>query len=342
MLQNFSYWLKRRIHKFPRLYDLVYRLVTLNLDFVLLTLGKARYPSSFGGLWTDRDDFHTLLAKKLWRNSLNSDEARQLERFSEEGFMILEKVVSAERIDQYLDELEKLRLEENTPLMVTSVELEHPIPYSDEVHKKYRSIRTVDDYFFLSSARNILFDPMVTHYLELLLDKPAVLTQSLNFLYGSQQGMHKDTAFVRVNSPMKLLGVWVALEDVEVGSGELIYFPGSHRWDDYLFSGHFKHYDKERDGADVLDHNYLWIYEEARKRGIKEQQFLAKKGDVLIWHADLAHGGANVVNDNATRRSLVGHFCPTNVKPLYSYYKPGQRKVFKDGERHYMSSYYRP
>jgi ectoine hydroxylase-related dioxygenase (phytanoyl-CoA dioxygenase family) len=152
--------------------------------------------------------------------------------------------------------------------------------------------------------------------------------------------MHKDTAFVRMNSPMKFLGVWIALEDVSAGSGELIYFPGSHRWEDYLFSGRFKHYDRERDGEQVLDDNYRWIYRQADQAGIEEARFLPKKGDALIWHADLAHGGANVVRESATRRSLVGHFCARNVKPLYAYYKPARRKVYADGDRRYMSSYY--
>lgn len=168
-----------------------------------------------------------------------------------------------------------------------------------------------------------------------------MLTQSLNFEHGSQQGMHRDTAFVRMNSPMKLLGVWIALEDVSEGAGELIYFPGSHRWEDYLFSDRFKHYDRDRDGEQALDDNYLWIYRQAGQREVEEERFLPRKGDVIIWHADLAHGGAEVTREGSTRRSLVGHFCPRNVKPLYAYYKPAQRRVYADGDRRYMSSYYR-
>ena len=341
MLSQWIYWLKCKMHRLPRLYGVLYHAATFNLDYLKLRLSRVVYPSRFGGLWTDRQDFTVQLDRKVRAGQVSVEEAQDLASFSEQGYLILPGAVSSEAIDAYLTDLDTLRTKDDTPLKVTSFELENPIQYNSEVHARYKSIRTVDDYFYLSGARALLFDETIERYLKLLLDKDPVLTQSLNFLHGSQQGMHKDTAFVVMNSPIKFLGVWIALEDVKAGSGELIYFPGSHRWQDYLFSGHFKHYDKMRDGPRSLDDNYLWLYREAEKRGTQEAHFLAKKGDVLIWHADLAHGGANVVDTNATRRSLVGHFCSQGVKPLYCYYKPAQRKTYTDGNWHYMSSYYR-
>jgi hypothetical protein len=341
MLSQLIYWLKCKMHRLPRVYGVLYHVATFNLDYLKLRLSRVDYPSKFGGLWTDRQDFPEQLASKLRAGQLNDDEARRLASFSKQGYLILPGAVPSAMIDAYLADLDSLRMQDDTPLKVTSFELEQPIQYNSEVHARYKSIRTVDDYFYLPGARALLFNQTIERYLHLLLDTDPVLTQSLNFLHGSQQGMHKDTAFVVMNSPIKFLGVWIALEDVTAGSGELIYFPGSHRWQDYLFSGHFKHYDKMRDGPQSLDDNYLWLYREAERRGIREAHFLAKKGDVLIWHADLAHGGASVIDASATRRSLVGHFCSRGVKPLYCYYKPAQRKTYTDGKWRYMSSYYR-
>ena len=81
---------------------------------------------------------------------------------------------------------------------------------------------------------------------------------------------------------MKLVGVWTALEDTKPGTGELLYLPGSHKWEGYLFSGRFKHYDEERDGKDQLDSWYQWILDEADRRGVAPQSFHAKNGDVLF------------------------------------------------------------
>ena len=55
----------------------------------------------------------------------------------------------------------------------------------------------------------------------------------------------------------------------------------------------------------------------ARDRGIREERFVARKGDILVWHADLAHGGSPIRVEGRTRRSLVTHFCPRSVKPAY-------------------------
>ena len=46
------------------------------------------------------------------------------------------------------------------------------------------------------------------------------------------------------------------------------------------------------------------------ERGLETKTFMAKKGDVLIWHADLMHGGAPIQDLERTRKSLVAHFMP--------------------------------
>lgn len=70
-----------------------------------------------------------------------------------------------------------------------------------------------------------------------MFERPAVGFQSLYFRWGSQQAVHQDTAFVKVSSPMEFAASWIALEDIKSGSGELEYYIGSHRLDDYCFTG---------------------------------------------------------------------------------------------------------
>src|SRR5581483_12413651 len=51
------------------------------------------------------------------------------------------------------------------------------------------------------------------------------------------------------------------------------------------------------------------LYEaEIRKRGVQPFRFLAKKGDVLIWHGNLAHRGSRAKDMNLERKSLIAHF----------------------------------
>jgi hypothetical protein len=59
------------------------------------------------------------------------------------------------------------------------------------------------------------------------------------------------------------------------------------------------------------------IHEMCAERGLKTERFMAKKGDVLIWHADLMHGGAKIEDPERTRKSLVAHFMPLGVMPTF-------------------------
>jgi ectoine hydroxylase-related dioxygenase (phytanoyl-CoA dioxygenase family) len=49
-----------------------------------------------------------------------------------------------------------------------------------------------------------------------------------------------------------------------------------------------------------------WIEEVAARH--PPHSFLAKKGDVLLWHGMLLHGGAPVLRRGTSRKSLVLHY----------------------------------
>lgn len=50
------------------------------------------------------------------------------------------------------------------------------------------------------------------------------------------------------------------------------------------------------------------IEEKIAHHQIKKQVFLAEKGDVFIWHANLFHGGEPHINKAKTRKSMVFHY----------------------------------
>jgi ectoine hydroxylase-related dioxygenase (phytanoyl-CoA dioxygenase family) len=56
-----------------------------------------------------------------------------------------------------------------------------------------------------------------------------------------------------------------------------------------------------------------YLETEIKKRGAKPEVFLARKGDVLIWHANLLHGGMPVLNPKLTRKSMVAHYFAEGV-----------------------------
>jgi len=336
------YALKRLLHTTPVLYAPLYSLVTLNWERVRRFAHGTRFPSYFGGMWTDRSDFRKILAEKVSRGLVDPTDTDLLTQWHERGFVVFNDAIDDETIDRLVLEFDRLPVSRPKDLRVTGGGHLESRPYDPALIKPHDSIRVVDYYFFSEAARSILFHPSITRFLKIVFEAEPLLTQSLSFEHGSEQAIHQDTAFVIMNSPLKFAAAWIALEDIREGSGELIYYPGSHRWSDFLFSGHFKHWDRERDGEAQLQAWHAWIHAEAHRRGVQQRFFRPKKGSLLIWHGGLAHGGARITDPTLTRRSLVGHYCAAGVRPLYHYYKPAQRRIYFDGNRRFTSSHYLP
>lgn len=130
--------------------------------------------------------------------------------------------------------------------------------------------------------------------------------QTLSYRYGSQQGPHSD--FVHLTSyPQNLMcGVWIALEDVRPGSGELSYFVGSHK-EKRLTRGDYEM-------APIVNGDYspfIGTFDsdwKAIAKRHKEERAYLKKGDVLIWDGNLIHAGNPRENLSLTRKSVVLHF----------------------------------
>lgn len=336
LLRNAIYSTKRLIQKNKALYGFLFFLITANRDSLQRIIFKDRYFSKFGGLWTDRK----ILANPGASAALSEETQSYLRQWRKEGFVIIPGAISHTVIDQFNARLDSFPHSRPEGLRVTLPDSHEGVAYSPEIMQTHASARLVDLYFHFPEARQILFSESIVSFLKMVFNTAPLLTQSLSFEYGSEQPFHQDTSFVIMTSPMAMAAVWVALEDVRPGAGALKYYPGSHRWGDYLFSGRFKHWDRERDGEAALQDWEKWRHSQAEARGVAPVTFEARKGDILFWHAGLIHGGAKITDDSRTRRSLVAHYCPAHVRPLYHFYKPGQRRIYRDGAHRFTTAFY--
>ena len=144
--------------------------------------------------------------------------------------------------------------------------------------------------------------------LSVLLDGKAILFQSINFLKGSEQASHSDSIHMTTYPLGGLLGVWIALEDITEENGPLHYYPGSHKLPYYLN----KDYDNEGNyfllGPKSYTDYEIMIEKKIKEQKLEKVRFFAKKGDLLVWHANLFHGGEPHINKNKTRKSMVFHY----------------------------------
>lgn len=271
------------------------------------------YRSPFGGFWPDRLDSEQLLAQKRAAGQLSGVDAQRFEHWQEKGYVVLPKAVPEATIDALRAEIASDWERGNPQVEIELCESEGGV-YPMQPALQHRPNKVVDYHTVSRNARNIEFAPAIRKFLEQLFERPPTAFQSLLFRYGTEQEMHQDTAYVVTRSPMQFVGCWVALEDVAPGSGELQYYEGSHRIPEYLW------FDRARcrppgyeDHADYL----AWVRQKSEEAGCKKASFLAKKGDALLWHADLVHGGSPRVDHELTRWSLVSHFCPSDVEPAW-------------------------
>ena len=156
--------------------------------------------------------------------------------------------------------------------------------------------------------RNIANDGQLREMLSCLMGGPAKLFSSINFLMGSEQATHSDSIHMTTYPLGGLLGVWFALEDITEENGPLHYFPKSHKLPYYLNQD----YNNEGDFFFLGKKSYTdyenMIAEKIREQKLNKIKFLARKGDMLIWHANLFHGGDPHLNKQKTRKSMVLHY----------------------------------
>jgi phytanoyl-CoA hydroxylase len=294
------------------------------------------YFSRFGGLWTDRDDAAQELDRRLDGGRITEHQAELLQEWMADGRVVLEGAVPVAAIERFEADITRAFAEGDERLLVERDGEKRPLAPGTPTSLA----RVVDAYAYYESARELLFAPAIVDFLSLVFDAPPLLFQSLSFDKGSQQAMHQDTAYVVTSSPLELAAAWIALEDVTPGSGELMYYRGSHRLPEYAFAGERKHWDAERDGEAPHAAWAAALESNAQAMGLEREVFLPAKGDALIWAADLAHGGSPVEDADRTRKSLVGHYCPEGVQPHYFTWNPKHAGVASDRGARYASSYY--
>lgn len=137
---------------------------------------------------------------------------------------------------------------------------------------------------------------------QLLCGEP-LICNSLNFERGSQQDFHIDTWYMPPPVDDKMVVASIAIDDVDADNGPMAFFPGSHLIPAYRFSdGRLN----EIPGESAQCRAYL--QREIVARGLQEVEFRGKSGDVLLWHAQLLHGGRPIRDMTKTRSSLVVHY----------------------------------
>jgi hypothetical protein len=282
----------------------------------------AAMPSRFGGLWPDLPNAADLIEGKLEIGQLTERQAEKLTFWMNNGYVILESAVSPVLADKAALDLDRAYAGGFPDLKFEchAVAPDH-IPWRPEINP--HPAKALDIHHFSPAVRDLMFADAIAEFLGLIFESKALASQTLGFLRGSAQEGHQDSAYVAYTVPRQFAATWAALEDVTIGAGELFYYPGSHRFEEFIYQDNYKSVHEaqrmtgERLSRDLVERHVRSLEERAVQRGIPKLPFATKKGDVLVWHADLVHGG-NPVSRATTRKSIVTHYCPKHLSPLFA------------------------
>ncbi len=253
--------------------------------------------------------------------------AEKIDFFIDEGYVIFEGAVDQSLCDEIRKDVDRsisgelpLRHIEGFPGGGRAKER----AVLDKENLSWGEAKLLDLHATSKNAQKAFFETDIKKFLEIIFEDEVLSFASLTFKHGSTQPVHQDSTYVKVDSPLKFAAAWLALEDIQPGSGELEYIPGSHKMEETLFNEKSKWFVPNTSEAENYSQN---LYKKAEKLGLKSEFFLPKKGDVLIWSADLAHGGAQDADRSKTRWSIVSHFCPLSNNPMYFYARNFGRKI---------------
>jgi hypothetical protein len=168
-------------------------------------------------------------------------------------------------------------------------------------------MRVHDAWKFDANAKSLAVNARVLDILSRIYGRRAWPFQTLNFPVGTEQHYHSDSVHFSSHPERFMCGVWVALEDVHEDAGPLLYYPGSHKWPIYT-NEHLNICNAKQPGIPgQATFEPLWelLVEHS---GLQPARFLPRKGQALIWAANLLHGGDVHRDRTRTRHSQVTHY----------------------------------
>lgn len=258
--------------------------------------------------WLDQNPSREDIINKTGFNDFSSHVQEQLINWPDNGYLILKNFFTESQVDEINSEVDNLLNNKSVDFNYTGRKIMFAFKQSQVIEK----------------CAN---DPKLIKILNFILDRDVEPFSSINFLKGSEQKAHSDYVHMTTYPPGNLIAAWMAFEDVDLNNGTIFYHPGSHKLP-YVLNPNFEHGGtKSRIGKNAYKKYELKMEEVITENHFEKKDFIAKKGDVFIWHANLLHGGNSILNKELTRKSMVVHYFP---KDVIAYHEITQRPALID------------
>ena len=272
------------------------------------------FPYSGPYPWLDLPGAGERIEQKRKRGEITAEEAGQCRFWNANGYVILQGLFDPGTLDRVWEAYEAAIRARKIVLPAEPAGENDPFPG-----------RSLNPHRKSSVFCRILKHAGLRHWIHVLMEREPKTLQTILSHKGSQQGLHSDSIHMTTYPLGYLTAAWIAFEDIHPDCGPLVFYPGSHRLP-YVFSK-----DVDLTEAEFQEHGYRPYHEKYEPRirasveqtGMEPHYFHARKGDVLIWHANLIHGGSARRNLQLSQRAMVTHFF---VKGSFVYHDLSARR----------------
>ncbi len=256
---------------------------------VLLPINSTHLPKeSVEKPWLDGSEATQRLLASPDLNRFDSATQEALKRWPEQGYVVLRGLFRPDEVEAINAEIDRLIRDKVVDFNFTGRKIMFAFRHS-------------------ALLRRYAHDRRILDLMDFLLGRKVRVFQSINFLTGSEQHAHSDSIHMTTYPLGYMIAAWIALEPVNSENGCLVYHPGSHRLPYLLNDGYDHGGNRFVIGEEAYARYELAIDDAIKQGGFPATEFHAQPGDVLLWHANLLHGGKKMARADASRKSMVIH-----------------------------------
>jgi phytanoyl-CoA hydroxylase len=158
---------------------------------------------------------------------------------------------------------------------------------------------------FRRSGLDVLTHPNVQAITGLLFGEPGKVVHTMYFDANQATWAHRDSHYIDSEETGRMLGVWVAVDDVHPGAGRFYVHARSNRGETPL-----------EWGVDSLDPNSdeykARIVQFMEESGFPRVAPLLQRGDAVVFSGLTVHGSLETSVPGHPRRCLTAHFIPAS------------------------------
>lgn len=267
--------------------------------------------------WVESPFFEDILNEFILNGSITEQEVEIAIKFNRDGYIVVDLELEHSFIKECIEQIDFLNNRDD-------------IKTQEGKYHYSKGKRIFEGWRESEHLHTLAMNKKVFAMLRFLYRKEPVPFQTITFNYGSNQPLHSDVIHFDSVPHRWLTAVWVALEDMTESNGSLVYVPKSHklpRFDFYDLKIDVPEYGKQFESYNEYEN---FIRQLVESSNLKTESLLCKKGQALVWAANLIHGGDIIRDTNSTRYSQVSHYyyedCDIYFSPMFS---ESQKGIFK-------------